>query len=109
VKSKTTKVKKDHLTNQYDRLKTDEAVARMARAKRKGTYQRGMNMQEFGVDGYTEEELLAMAANRPAKKKSCSSKEQMDITCKHCGRQGHSTTRSAKCGKYKHSTIVPDE
>jgi hypothetical protein len=108
AKSKTTRAKKERMQHRYDRMKVDEADARMARAKREGTYQKGMNMQEFGADGYTEDELRALAASRPAKKARTSA-QQMDITCKHCGGKGHSTTRSAKCAKYKQPTVVLQE
>jgi hypothetical protein len=110
ARCKTIKAKKEDrsMQHRYDKMKDDEAEARMARAKREGTYCRGMNMQEFGADGYTENELRQMAANRPAKK-SRTSAQQMDITCKHCLLQGHSTTRSRQCLKYKQPTVVQDE
>jgi hypothetical protein len=104
----TTKAKEDRMQQRNDKMKLDEADARMARSKREGTYRRGMNMDEFGANGYTEEELRTMANQCPAKK-SRSSAQQMDITCKHCGLQGHSTTRSKQCLKYKQPTVVVEQ
>lgn len=89
-------------------MKLDEAEARMARSKREGTYRRGMNMDEFGADGYTEEELRQLALQHPTKK-SRKSAQQMDITCKHCGQKGHSTTRSKQCLKHKQGTVLQEQ
>jgi hypothetical protein len=70
----------------YETLKKDTLIAQKERAKRDGTYRRGMNM-----DG--EDELKQPA--RPRKK------QRSDVVCKHCQLVGHSTTRSKSCLFYK--------
>jgi hypothetical protein len=71
-------------------------------SSREGTYRRGMNMDEFGANGYTEDEIRAYALAHPKKgSKKRKASEQVDIKCKHCGLMGHSTTRSRQCTSEK--------
>jgi hypothetical protein len=63
-----------------------------------------MNMDEDGADGYTAEDLLLMAAAQPPAKK----KRRLinhDAVCKHCGKKGHTTTRSKACLKNKSNPL----
>lgn len=79
--------KKRRLEKKYAQLKDDEMQARVQRKKRAGTYRRGINLDDDDDDKNQQE-------RRNAKKKS-----KRDIVCSHCGRQGHSTTRSKHCLK----------
>jgi hypothetical protein len=124
AKSKLTGTKKERVQKRNDTMKVDEAQARKERAKRDGTYKRGQNMDEGGADGYTEEELLQIAATnpgateeelqgllqtaatKPAKKRR---KVNADVICKHCGVKGHTTTRSKACKKNKDYMQKPEE
>jgi hypothetical protein len=76
-------------------LKEHTEIAKKERAKREGTYKRGMNMD--CVDGYTEDDLR----QQPNRKK-----RKTDAVCKLCGRKGHSTARSKKCLHYKGGPAV---
>jgi hypothetical protein len=51
--------------------------------------------------------LQQMAATNPRKKSRSSI--QMDITCRHCGEKGHSTTRSKQCLHYKQPMVTQEE
>ena len=93
AKSKTTAKKKDRVKRKLEALKDDERQAVKERAKRDGTYKKGMNMDEGGTDVYTEEDLQ----HKPSAKKK--SMRNNDVICKHCGLKGHSTTRSKNCLK----------
>jgi Zinc knuckle len=103
AKSKTTAKKKDRMKKRIDKMQDEEAIAKMERSKREGTYRRGTNMDEFGANGYTEEELrqYALAHPKGTSRKRKSSEKQMDVRCKHCDLFGHTTTRSRQCLKYK--------
>jgi hypothetical protein len=90
ARSKLSETKKSRVQKKNDTLKHDEAQARKERAKRDGTYKRGMNMDEGGADGCTAEDLA-----QPKQKKQ--RKVNKDIICKHCKLKGHSTTRSRAC------------
>jgi hypothetical protein len=78
----------------------DEKQAHIERAKKEGKYRRGMNMDEDGVDGYSEEDFQ----QRPQKKRKADT-----VLCKHCGKTGHSTTRSRQCLLYKGTAAVATE
>jgi hypothetical protein len=90
-KLKTREKKKDRNKRHHAKLAEDTATAQKERDKRDGTYRRGMNMDPGGVDGYTQEDF-----DQPSKKKP-----RTVATCKHCGRKGHSTTRSKACLHHK--------
>jgi hypothetical protein len=95
-KIKTKEHKKLRMANKFEQLRQDEIIAKRERSKRDGTYKSGLNMDEGGVDGYTEEDLLQQHArkrNRAANNKNA--------TCQHCGKKGHTTTRSSKCCLHK--------
>ena len=68
----------------FERMKADEFAALKDRAKKNGTYRSGQNLD----DEMEEDESKAAVGNR---------KKRATIICKHCGKKGHSTTRSKKC------------
>lgn len=92
-KCKTKDQKKNRLKRKFLALTTDEAKANKERATRASTYKSGMNMAAGTVDGYTEEELLKAAASSDNLPKI----PRKTVICRHCGRTGHSTTRSKQC------------
>jgi hypothetical protein len=97
------------MKKKYDELKNKKAIAKMERSKRKreGTYKTGQNMAEGGLDGYTEEELLlAAAAQKPSRAQGRVKKNKDDkpVKCKHCNKEGHTTTRSHHCLLFKGTT-----
>jgi hypothetical protein len=63
-------------------------VLQKERAKRDGTYKSGQNMDDASDDDDN--------GNRPARPP----KKKMNAVCRHCGKKGHSTTRSKKCLYY---------
>ena len=83
-KGKETETKKQRLQSKYAQLRLDEATAKKERTKRDGTYKSGMNMDDV------EEEVQQQ---KP--------KARRTVTCAHCGKKGHTTTRSKKCLKHK--------
>jgi hypothetical protein len=93
---KTSAYKKERMNRKYLQLAEDEKIARKERSKRDGTYAKGMNMQEGGVDGYTLDDLLQAATSHPTTKR-----KKLVLVCHHCGQKGHSTTRSTKCLHHK--------
>ena len=74
-KVKQTDTKKQRLQSEDKQLRLDEA---MAKKERDGTDRSGQNMDEVTED----------APNNSTKKK------RSVPVCKHCGKKGHSTTRS---------------
>ena len=84
-KGKQTETKKQRLQSKYAQLRLDEAIAKKERAKRDGTYKRGMNMDDIEED---EEQQKKPKARK-------------NVVCTHCGKKGHTTTRSKKCLKHK--------
>ena len=86
-KVKLTDTKKQRLQSKYEQLKQHEAIAKKERAKREGTYKTGINMEDV-----SEEE---------AKDNNTPTRNRRTIICKHCGKKGHTTTRSKKCLKHK--------
>lgn len=95
----TREAKKERIKRKYVQLATEERKAKTAGAKRDGTYRSGMNMEEGAEDGYTAEELLAAAAEKPDGKSKSNRQARKEIVCPHCYKKGHSTTRSKHCDK----------
>ena len=96
AKLKTTKKKKKRIQRKMATLNEMTLKAKRERARRDGTYKSGQYMAEGSSAGFTEEELQAGASSTTNRKK----KSKVDVTCKHCGRQGHSRTSHQNCGKY---------
>jgi hypothetical protein len=96
-KIKTKEHKKLRMQNKHEQLRLDEAIAKKERSKRDGTYKSGCNMDAGGVDGYTEDDLLGPHSRK--KRRNATANE--NAICRHCGKSGHSTTRSKKCLHYK--------
>jgi hypothetical protein len=94
-KIKTKQHKMLRMQQKHEQLRLDEVIAKKERAKREGTYKSGMNMDAGGVDGYTEQDLLQQQARKKRRTDNSNS------ICRHCGLQGHSTTRSRSCLHYK--------
>jgi hypothetical protein len=95
AKIKTRDAKKERMKSKFDKLKLDEVVARKERSKRDGTYRSGQNMMDdIGDDD--------QQANRQQQKKP----RKNVVICPHCGRKGHSTTRSKKCAHYQEQPPV---
>ena len=89
-KVKQSETKKLWLQTKYEQLKKDEAIAKKERAKCEG-YSTGINLQE-------EEEQ-----SPPATQTNNTRNKRTSVVCKHCGKKGHSTTRSKKCLKHKNN------
>ena len=85
AKVKTTQAKKKRKEAHFKALKQQETNAKKERAKRDGTHRRGMNLDD-------NDELNFVT---PTNKKGPSQR-----VCPHCGKKGHSTTRSKKCDYY---------
>jgi hypothetical protein len=94
-KCKEAETKKKRNERKMEACRKDERQAHVDRAKKEGTYQKGMNMDEDGVDGYMAEDLQQ---KQPARKKR---KTNNNVVCMHCGLTGHTTTRSRMCLKNK--------
>ena len=94
AKIRTKDMKKKRLKNKFEQMKEDELVARNERSRREGTYQRGINMAD--VTGEDTGDI-----RQPATKKK---KSRSAIVCPHCGKKGHSTTKSKQCLQYKAAT-----
>jgi hypothetical protein len=92
-KRKLKETKKDRVKRKYLKLAEDEACAKRDASKRAGTYKRGQNMADGGAEGYTPEELLAMATAKPKTIRQINK----EAICPHCHKKGHSTKRSSAC------------
>jgi hypothetical protein len=79
IKTNDYKVKKNK--RKYEALIEHTKIAKIERHKRHGTYRRGMNLDDPGV-----EELPTMA-NKKAKR----------VHCEYCGKSTHATRKSKKC------------
>lgn len=90
AKLKTAKKKKFRMKKKVDALRTETAIAVKERARREGTYRRGMNVAEGSSGGFTAEELEASRKKKNGK----------DVICPHCGKQGHSRRSSKACDKH---------
>ena len=88
--------KKIRMEKKFAQLKDDELIARKERAKRAGTYRPGMNM-----DDDTAEDFVL-----PKTKKN---KSRKDLVCPHCGKHGHSTTRSKHCLQHPDNNPQEDQ
>jgi hypothetical protein len=99
-KSRQTKTKRARKAKHYSDLRKHEAQARKEQAKRDGTYQTGVNMQEGVVDGYSELDILlaSAASSKPARTPRILS------VCPFCNKKGHKTNRSKKCLFYNKPT-----
>jgi hypothetical protein len=86
-KCKLTEVKKKRKEAYFENQKINETEAKIARAKREGTYKTGQNM-----DDSTDEEQQ-QAAPQPATARVSMAKRK----CPHCGKLGHVTVNSRKC------------
>jgi hypothetical protein len=81
--------KKNRLKKKFDQLKADEVIARKERrSKREGTYAKGINMKDDNGDD--------VGPARPRKNKT----NRALLQCVHCGKKGHTTTRSKQCLQY---------
>jgi hypothetical protein len=76
--------KKKRLKDKFERLKQHEVIARKERSKREGTYASGIAMKDDNGDNG--------GPRPPARKKKTNQQP-----CKHCGKKGHTTTRSVQC------------
>ena len=85
LKASQTETKKQRLATKYAQLRLDEAIAKKERAKRDGTYMTGINMAEVQEEAEQQQKLKA----------------RNNVVCTHCGKKGHTTTRSKKCLKHK--------
>jgi hypothetical protein len=94
-KCKEAETKKKRNERKMEACRKDERQAHVDRAKKEGTYRKGMNMDGDGVDGYTAEDLQQ---KQPARKKR---KTNNNVVCMHCRLTGHTTTRSRMCLKNK--------
>jgi hypothetical protein len=101
-KRKLNQSKKDRVKRKYLKLAEDEACAKRDAAKRAGTYKKGQNMAEGGADGYTLDDLLAKATDKPQRKQR---KVNKNAVCPLCKLPGHTTKRSSACLFYK--KLVP--
>jgi hypothetical protein len=108
TKAKLCETKKQRNEKKMEACRTSEKQAHVDRAKKEGTYRKGMNMDEDGADGYTaqdllEQDLLQQAqeqnGGRPPKKKRKTL--AIPAICKHCGLAGHSRRTSSKCLHFK--------
>lgn len=88
---KTVEKKKLRMERKFEQLRNDEIEARTARAKRNGTYRRGMNMDEGDSSDNGKED--DGTRGKPQRKK----KKRSQVICPFCKKIGHSTTRSKKC------------
>jgi hypothetical protein len=95
AKIKTKDMKKKRVRKKFEQLKEDEAIARKERSKRDGTYQRGLNMQDSEVVGYTDSDLQQQAAAAKRRRQ-----QRTTVVCPHCGKKGHATKRSKQCTQY---------
>jgi hypothetical protein len=87
-KVKEIESKKQRRKQKFNKQKRDEAIATMERSKRDGTYKTAQNMED--VNGDDEQDLTTGPINLTRKRAPTR-------TCKHCGKKGHSTTRSTHC------------
>jgi hypothetical protein len=98
AKTKTTEQKKQRNKNIFDKLRNEEAARRKSRQQKDGTYKSGMH-----ILGDSDEDDNG---DRPTKKQR---RNPRNGTCKHCGKKGHSTTRSKSCLHYKERNSTPGE
>lgn len=93
-KSKSASAKKHRQAKYQLKLLAKTVVAKRERAKREGTYCRGMGIN----GGYTEEELAKAKVMFPSDYKvSAAAAKKASTTCKFCFKIGHSTNRSREC------------
>jgi hypothetical protein len=88
-KGKQKEAKKLRKEGNFAKTKDDEADALKQRSKQDGTYKAGQNL-----DGMEEDDDNT---TMPACRKKLA-------VCKHCGKKGHTTTRSKQCLHYKGGT-----
>ena len=98
-KVKLTDSKKQQLHAKFEALRQNEAIAKKERAKREGTYKTGINMEDISEDDGNN--------NKNPNNKNCNKRKS--VVCKHCGKKGHSTTRSKKCLRHKDNNTCADE
>jgi hypothetical protein len=89
-KVKSTEAKKLRKLSHFDKLKAEESAAIVARAKRDGTYRKGQNMDDDVLDEGMQPPLPTGTRAR-----------RVTPVCPHCGKKGHTTTRSKKCLHHK--------
>lgn len=90
AKVKLVESKKLRKESYFAKSKVDEAAAMKQRSKRDVTYKSGQNLDDVMEDDDN--------GNTNARSRR---KQQMAAVCKHCGKKGHSTTRSKKCLHHK--------
>jgi hypothetical protein len=99
AKRQLKETKKDRVKHKYAKIATEEANCKRDATKRLlGSYKRGQNMSDGGADGYTAEELLAVAATKP---KARSNRSLKDAKCPFCHKLGHVTNPSKACLFFK--------
>ena len=89
-KVKQNETKKQCLQSKFEQLRKDEATAKKERAKREG-YKTGVNLEDENEEQTTNNNKQ-QSNNKPIRR---------TVVCSHCGKKGHSTTRSKKCLKHK--------
>lgn len=92
-KLKASKQKKRRMKGKIDALRNETTIAVKERARREGTYRRGMNIAAGSSGGFTAEEIED--ANNKKKKKSTK-----NVICPHCGKTGHSRRSSKDCDQH---------
>jgi len=93
AKLKTSAKKKKRMKSKIDTLRSETATAVKERARREGTCSRGRNVAAGSSGGFTAEELEV--SNKSSKKNNTK-----DVTCRHCGKKGHSRRSSKDCDKH---------
>ncbi|KAL3929368.1 MAG: hypothetical protein SGARI_004769, partial [Bacillariaceae sp.] len=105
TRAKRNDIKKERSQHKMKKLMEQTVIAKREKAKREGSYKSGMAFGDGSSCGFTAQELeianklynprRSSSSKKPSKKKS-----RKDVVCLHCGKTGHSTTRSKKCDLY---------
>ena len=97
AQSKTAAFKKKRQAKYQMKLLAKTVVAKCERAKREGTYKKGMGIN----GGYTEEELQKAKELFPSDYVvSKAAAKKAATQCKFCQRFGHATNRSKECSQH---------
>ena len=81
--------------SKFEKLKQEEQEAKIARAKRNGTYKPGGNILDGGFDADDEDE----STNRRKKARKDAAAARKNTTCPHCGKRGHKAEECWKVAK----------
>jgi hypothetical protein len=89
-KVKLIESKKQRRRLKFDKQKRDEATATKERDKRDGTYKTAQNMEDIVEDD-------PAATGEGGTSTTATNKKIAARVCRHCGKKGHTTTRSKHC------------